>query len=1150
MALIGSIEPFNPSESDIISYMERMEQLFECNEVPKEKQVAMFLTLIGGEAYNVLKDLVDPVLPSTKTYKDLKEVLSNHYCPKKLVIAERYMFYGAQQDPSEDVKSFVAKLKKLSKFCKFGNFLNDALRDKFVCGLRSENIKRKLLTEEDLSWDKAFKIAVSMELAEGQVRAMGPEVDAVNKLGNSTFGNSSKQLREKQRPRRSNFSSEGKPFYRCTRKHDPESCPAKNWECYHCHKKGHTSRACRKPTVNVLVKEIKENGEPDEEDSLDLGFISEIQSENEKSFMVKLQIEGRLVDFEIDSGACKTVMHLLDYKKLFSRLKLYHVGYNLKVVTGESVKIIGEVKVTVACKNKIYCLPLVILDGSRKFMPLLGRNWLNVLKPNWKNLFHLSHVTHKDVKVVENKSEQQCTSGSEVKLARANSAEQSSNKRTHYITEIREKFAAVFSERSNSFIDKFKVELKIREGTQPIFHRAYDMPYALKEKVDLELSKMVKAGILSKVSFSNWASPIVVVPKKNSDELRICVDFKKTLNRVLDSDHCVLPLPEDIFACLSGNEYFTVIDLKGAYQQLQISKMSRELLTINTHVGLFTYNRLTYGISAAPGIFQTVMDTMLSGWSADCEKAFEESKQLLSSDKLLVHYNPKLPIYLTCDSSGYGVGAILSHRLNGEDRPILFASSTLSQAEKKYSNLEREALALIFGLRKFHKYIFARKFVLITDHQPLQFIFARNKGIPVSAAARITRWAITLSGYNYDIEYKKGKLVSNADGLSRLPMDGVTDVPDCLYSFNLINNVPLHNGDIVGALKKDNVLIKVVDMTISGWPNAIHDQQIKPYFKKRHELTVEQNCLLLGNKVVVPEALRNRILELFHEQHLGIVRTKMLLRSYCWWPGLNDDVEKFISSCEVCQQTQNFTSTNPLCSWPPAPNNFFRTVKKNLNRALFNQKGEEITENVILDKLANFLFTYRNSPSTVTGLSPAESILKNRPRTRFDLLKPNIYQTCKPTGLSTNSAKLYNVNELVYVKNAQTRLWNKGKIVKVCSHSTYLVLIENEVKFVHADSIRPRYNDVTYGGYSDSVSVTPVTMPTIKFTNSSNLNNKENQGDKVGQDNINSPTKNVTTVVTIPTSVASPQNSNECSSQTSVVTRSGRASKPPARLDL
>ncbi|KAF2888052.1 hypothetical protein ILUMI_18121 [Ignelater luminosus] len=291
--IIGSIEPFHPSESDIISYIECMEQLFQCNKVPKERQVAMFLTLIGRGAYN--------------------EVLSNQYCLKKLVIDEKYKFYGAQQDPIEDVKSFAVKLKKLSKF------LKDALRDKFVCGLRSENIKRKLLTEENVSSDRAFKIAVSMQLAEGKVRAMGPEVDAVNKL------------------------------------------------------------------------------------------------ENEKSRKVELQTEGKLVDFEIDSGACKTVMHLLDYKKLFLCLKLYHVGYNLKVVTGENVKII---------------------DGCR-------------------------HVTRRDVKVVENKSEQQFTSGSKVKLALANSAEQSSNrnmesikhiscshvsnKRNQYITEIREKLSAVFS---------------------------------------------------------------------------------------------------------------------------------------------------------------------------------------------------------------------------------------------------------------------------------------------------------------------------------------------------------------------------------------------------------------------------------------------------------------------------------------------------------------------------------------------------------------------------------------------------------------------------------------------------------------------------------------------------------------------------------
>lgn len=128
-----------------------MEQLFECNAVTEEKKV--FLILIGGEAYNTLKDLLSPNLPSAKTYAELKEALRNHYCPKKLVIAERYKFYSAQQDPAEDIKSFAAKFKNLSNSCQFGNFLDEALRDRFVCGFRSEKSKRKLLTEDNLTWE-------------------------------------------------------------------------------------------------------------------------------------------------------------------------------------------------------------------------------------------------------------------------------------------------------------------------------------------------------------------------------------------------------------------------------------------------------------------------------------------------------------------------------------------------------------------------------------------------------------------------------------------------------------------------------------------------------------------------------------------------------------------------------------------------------------------------------------------------------------------------------------------------------------------------------------------------------------------------------------------------------------------------------------
>lgn len=184
MPLIGNIEPFNPQQADITAYMERIEQLFICNGIEDTKKVALFLTLIGGEAYGVLKDLLSPALPSEKTYSDLKTVLINHYSPKRLVIAERYKFYNTSQDSNEDIKAYQAKLKNISKHCEFGRFLEEALRDRFVCELSSERIKQRLLTEDGLTFERACEIAMGMELAEYQTKVMMPEgnVARVNRL--------------------------------------------------------------------------------------------------------------------------------------------------------------------------------------------------------------------------------------------------------------------------------------------------------------------------------------------------------------------------------------------------------------------------------------------------------------------------------------------------------------------------------------------------------------------------------------------------------------------------------------------------------------------------------------------------------------------------------------------------------------------------------------------------------------------------------------------------------------------------------------------------------------------------------------------------------------------------------------------------------
>ena len=107
-------------------------------------------------------------------------------------------------------------------------------------------------------------------------------------------------------------------------------------------------------------------------------------------------------------------------------------------------------------------------------------------------------------------------------------------------------------------------------------------------------------------------------------------------------------------------------------------------------------------------------------WDEKQKTAFEESKALLSSSRVLVHYNLELPIVVSSDASSCGIGSVLSHRLqDGSDKSIAYASRSLSDCEKKYAQLEKEALALIFGIAKFHKYMYGREFLLQTDQMPL-----------------------------------------------------------------------------------------------------------------------------------------------------------------------------------------------------------------------------------------------------------------------------------------------------------------------------------------------------------------------------------------------------------------------------------------------
>lgn len=195
MPNLGKIEEFDPTSTNINRYLEHLEQYFIANGVPADtgeqfKCRATLISVISSKAYDVLSDLCSPEAPSEKTYGDLATILKDHFAPKKLLIAERYRFHNCIQLKGESASTFAAKLKHLAYNCNFGTHLNEALRDRLVCGLCNKEIQKKLLTEEH-NFDKALKKALSAEAAETDVAALSREdatpVNKVASVGRQTY---------------------------------------------------------------------------------------------------------------------------------------------------------------------------------------------------------------------------------------------------------------------------------------------------------------------------------------------------------------------------------------------------------------------------------------------------------------------------------------------------------------------------------------------------------------------------------------------------------------------------------------------------------------------------------------------------------------------------------------------------------------------------------------------------------------------------------------------------------------------------------------------------------------------------------------------------------------------------------------------------
>ena len=1036
-------------------YIERLDQYCLANDIADSEAVkrkrALFLSVVGSKTYGLIKTLLAPEAPTTKSYTELCTLVKEHVNPKPIVIAERYKFYNRKQKSGESVSQYVRELRKLAETCAFGIALSEALRDMFVIGLNDKSAQRKLLSQADLTLKKAFDTALGQEMANLRVEEI------------HGHGHGQAEVK-KVSMNMNNMNNKGKECFRCGKQnHSQERCFYKDAVCHQCHQKGHLSRKCpnwkegQRPTegktmgkkasgyvygkrkINKRESKVKHTSDrqyhsdssdnsSDYEDSdqelsrtMSVMYVRNVSQGKYSEILVDVKLNGQAIKMEVDTGAGVSLINKKLYKKLLQdQVPIKPTDMVLKTITGASVPVEGICMVDVTYGEQEYRqLPLYIVKSEGP--ALFGREWMKQIKLNWKKIHSVRE-------------------------------EYTSNSEHPGVEKLMQDYKEVDKADLGKVV-KMEARLRIKDGAQPIFFKPRPVPFALKEGITRELNRLEASGVIEKIEYSDWAAPIVPVRKPNGD-IRICGDFKVTINPYLDNPEHPIPSADELYQRLNGGKKFTKLDLSQAYQQLPLHPESRKYVTVNTQNGLYAYKRMPYGISAAPQIFQAVMDKVLQGiecgcflddiivtgkddkehlanlegvlgrlqkygfrcnvkkcdfmkpalkylsfivdaegihmdkttieavkaaprptcvkemqsflglvnhyrryapnlstiasplhellkkekqwcWSTDCERAFKDIKRILTTEAgVLVHYDPSKPLSLAVDASPIGLGAVISHTKGGkEERPIAFASRSLTPPEKNYSQLEKEGLAIIFGLQKFHQYLFARKFTLITDNKPLSFILGPKKGIPVLAASRIQRWAIQLAAYKYDIQVRGSKENGNADALSRLPLPTMEQndgeraqvnwtAEATLFNVMQVNQLPVTAKEISLATSHDPTLAKVMHFTINGWPDKKGlDLQLQPYVTRQNELSLEEGCLLWGARTIIPPKFRSQLLQDLHNDHPGMVRMKALARLHVWWPNLNQEIERTVRECKICQETQPKApqaEANPW-RWPTLP---------------------------------------------------------------------------------------------------------------------------------------------------------------------------------------------------------------------------------------
>ncbi|XP_045469073.1 uncharacterized protein K02A2.6-like [Harmonia axyridis] len=488
---IGHLREFDPAISEWSIFKRRIDNYFVANSITDEKRKgAILLNVLNEEAYKLVFNMCLPEEPEIKTYKVLSELLTNHFKPSESVFAARYKYYTAKKVSTETAKEWAARLRNFAAQCQFNNLqLEMVLRDVFIVNYDKGSVQDRLLEEKNSvtfaemvelasaksatqssmnNWENFMKKEVDLHYAGTQPCQSVPKERSSPDQGSSGTSTTSNQQNKCEVCGRRNHSKD-KCFYR-------------NCLCHICNKKGHLAPVCKQKHQNFLqYSKYKQNFI--ESSDCSLFTLGTLQND---PINVEILIQGIPYTFSLDTGSSFTVVSDSFYSKNFERFSLKSTKKRFNLYNGEYIVPLGYFTCEIVFQNKTKEINIYVIKDACG-PPLLGRDFFNIFQLNISSLNYVN--VPDDLQFLFSKYKR-------------------------------------FFEPGLGTFTKGKISIKLKsDGITPKFFRARPLPFAMKEKVEQELERLLSLGVIEPVDYSPWGTPVVPVLKKDGS-VRLCGDFK------------------------------------------------------------------------------------------------------------------------------------------------------------------------------------------------------------------------------------------------------------------------------------------------------------------------------------------------------------------------------------------------------------------------------------------------------------------------------------------------------------------------------------------------------------------------------------------------------------------------------------------------